>query len=423
MRFTQRSIEALRCPEGRKDALYFDEIQKGLAVRVTATGGRSYLAQYTLAGQKRRVPLGSCSAVTLATAREAAQAIMGDVAKAIDPAAQRKTLRAAAARASLSLGDLVDTWCKLHLARKRSRYSEEAVRALRRAFTREWSAPAESLTRSAVVRALDALTRADKVAMAGRTAAYGRACFTWANRRGTIDVNPFSKLPSAGARPKRERVLTDAELADVWRAAEGTPGPFGTVVRLLILTGQRREEVAGMAWAETSADRTTWTIAAARTKNGVAHVVPLAPLASDIVRNLAALGPLVMPGDTGGPFNGWSRAKARLDERIAAARAKAAGVALADEMDLSAYAIPAWTLHDLRRTLATGLQRLGVRLEVTEAVLNHVGGSRAGIVGIYQRHDWQVEKRAALEAWAQHVAAVVAGQPLADNVVPLAGRR
>lgn len=282
-------------------------------------------------------------------------------------------------------------------------YASEAVRALQHAFARHWNKPAESLDRAAIVRTLDDMARAGKMSIASRTAAYGRACYQWAIKRGTLTANPFAALPAVGAKAKRERVLTDDELAAIWRAALGMVAPFGPITRLLILTGQRREEVAGMTWAELSDDLTTWTIAADRAKNGAPHRVPLAEPARKIVRALLHAGDLVIPGDKPpAPFSGWSKAKARLDAR-------------SDVTD--------WVLHDLRRTMATGLQRLGVRLEVIEAVLGHTSGSRAGIVGIYQRHDWANEKRAALDAWAAHVLSIVEGrQAAAANVVPLAGR-
>jgi integrase len=170
-------------------------------------------------------------------------------------------------------------------------------------------------------------------------------------------------------------------------------------VRTLILTGQRREEVAGMAWGEVAQDLSSWTIPASRAKTGAAHLVPLSTQVQVILRAAPRLGEsdLVFPG-LRGPFSGFSKAKAALD--------KASG--LRD-----------WRLHDLRRTMATGLQRLGVRLEVTEAVLNHIAGSRAGIVGVYQRHTWAEEKRAALNAWDEHVAAVVEGREKAGNVTPI----
>jgi integrase len=195
---------------------------------------------------------------------------------------------------------------------------------------------------------------------------------------------------------KRERVLSDDELAVIWRATD-SPGPFNGIVRLLMVTGQRREEVAGMAWAELFDDFSTWTIPASRAKNGATHIVPLASPAQELLRGVPRFGDLVFPG-LRGPFKGFWRAKAALDAKSG---------------------VTNWRLHDLRRTAATGLQRLGVRLEVTEQVLNHISGSRAGIVGVYQRHDFATEKRAALEAWGEHVLAIVAGRVVTDNVVTL----
>ena len=261
-------------------------------VRVTKNGGRTYLCQYTLHGQKWRVPLGACSALSLARARKAAEAIMGRVADGKNPAVERKEAtaaeRAKRARDRLTLRVLIDDWKRLHLAGRRPRYSTEAVRALHHAFAHHLDAPAEDLDRASVVRALDGLTRSRKVpdagdsatrgsAIAARTAAYGRAAFAWAVKRGAVQANPFAALPFAKSVAKRERVLSDAELADAWRAAEDevfASSPYGSIVKLLILTGQRREEIAGMTWAELSEDLNTWTLPPGRAKNNSPHIVP-----------------------------------------------------------------------------------------------------------------------------------------------------
>jgi integrase len=443
MKLTERKIEQLKVDPGRKDKLVFDDEQRGLAVRVTAKGGKNYLCQYTLHGQKWRVPLGACSALALAKARGAAAAIMGDVAKGKNPATERKEAaaaeRAKRLRDRLTLAVLIDDWARLHLAGKRPSYRAEAVRALRHAFSEHLDKPAEDLERSAVVRALDALARRRKgrngrgskgAAIVGRTAAYGRAAFGWAMKRGTVSANPFASLPIAKSVTKRERVLNDDEIAEIWRATDKASFPYGIIVRLLLLTGQRRAEVAGMTWAELSDDLATWTIPGTRTKNGAPHVVPLSKPAQELVRALLpddareasptieerrAKGTLVLPGAMGNAFEGWSKSKRALDDAMAQARTKAAA-----EAGIEPGPTAAWTLHDLRRTLATGLQRLGVRLEVTEAVLNHISGSRAGIVGVYQRHDWATEKRNALNSWAAHVLTAVAGRTATDKVVALA---
>jgi integrase len=438
MRLTERKIETLAVECGRKDRLVFDDAQRGLAVRVTASGGRTYLCQYTLYGHKWRVPLGACSAVALSKAREAAAAVMGDVAKGRNPAADRKDAaaaeRARRARNRLTLRVLIEDWNRLHLAGRRPRYAAEAVRALHYAFAGHLDDAAEDLDRSAVVRALDGLIRrrnrkdrdgADKpkgAAMTGRTAAYGRAAYAWAVKRGVVRLNPFADLPVAKAVAKRERVLSDTEIAEIWHAAGEATSPYGTIIRLLVLTGQRRGEVAGMGRNEISEDFATWALPGERTKNGEPHSVPLSAPARELLRALLsedANAPLdarlVLPGAVGKPFAGWSKAKRALDEAVVDARAESATAAGARPAPL----IP-WSVHDLRRTVATGLQRLGVRLEVTEAVLNHISGSRGGIAGIYQRHDWAAEKRAALDAWSAHVLRCVAGPVAGKNVVALA---
>ena len=215
MRLTERKIETLTADPGQKDRLVFDDAQRGLVVRVTASGSRTYLCQYTLNRQKWRVPLGSCSALSLSKAREAAATVMGDVAKGRNPAAERKEAAAAEwakrMRGRLTLAVLIQDWARLHLAHRRPRYAAEAVRALRHALAKYLERPAEDLDRAAVVHALDSLSRRLKdkggrfktaplgTAIAGRTAAYGRACFAWAMKRGTVSSNPFA----SGARKWR----------------------------------------------------------------------------------------------------------------------------------------------------------------------------------------------------------------------------
>jgi integrase len=345
-------------------------------------------------------------------------------------------------RDRLTLRALIDDWHRLHLANKRSRYAKEAVRALHYAFADALDDAAEDLDRAAVVRTLDTLTRrrarknadgSDKRkgnAMTGRTAAYGRAAFAWAVKRGAVSVNPFAYLPVGKSITRRDRVLSDDEIGEIWRAAGEAGSPYGTMIRLLVLTGQRRGEVAGMTWGELSADLATWTIPRERTKNGVVHVVSVSELARDLIRatlpkdadaehimrERRTSNALVLPGAVGTVFSGWSKSKTALDKAIIEARAKTAAKA----GTTAAPALP-WSIHDLRRTVATGLQRLGVRLEVTEAVLNHISGSRGGIAGVYQRHDWAAEKRAALDAWAAHVRAVAEGPATSPNVIRFFG--
>jgi integrase len=403
-------LDDLECPAGKKDALVFDDEQRGLGLRVTLSG-KSYLAQYTINGTKRRVPLGSCSAISLAAAREAVQAILGDVAKGRDPASERKEAKQKAkekaAQEALTLGFLIDKWEEQHLADKRPGYAAEATRALRFAFTKHLKAPAANLSPKAVKATLNAIADKGKKATARLTGAYGRACYGWGIGKDLLTENPFAGI-KLDAVASRDRVLSDDELKAVWEATGG-PGAYNAIVRMLILTGQRREEVAKMIHDEIATDLSSWTIPANRTKNRVAHIVPLSAQAQEIIKAAPRLAkddaeekdddrPEYVFQGRAGAFNGFSKAKMTLDHDSG---------------------VTGWRLHDLRRTMATGLQRLGVRLEVTEAILNHVSGSRAGIVGVYQRHEWADEKQAALNAWGTRVAAIVEKCALVSNVLPM----
>jgi integrase len=222
-------------------------------------------------------------------------------------------------------------------------------------------------------------------------------------RRGLHDSNPVIGTEQRRER-SRDRVLTDAELAIIWGALNDTG--YSDIVRLLILTGQRADEIAGLRRSEIDFDENLISLPAERCKNGRAHQFPMSPAVRDILRARPQSREYIFGNGDGG-FSGFGKAKSQLDAKIA---------------DKIGNPLPHWTTHDLRRTLATGLQRLGVRLEVTEAILNHVSGTRGGVAGIYQRHDWAAEKRGALDAWAAHVLAVVSGKTGKGNVTPIRGR-
>jgi integrase len=254
------------------------------------------------------------------------------------------------------------------------------------------------ITDADIIYMLDQVSRHAPIA-ANRLHAVLSALFGWAKDKRLVASNPCTGLRRPAEEVARDRVLTDKELRAVWLAAGKLGHPYTGIVRLLILTGQRRKEIADLRWSEIDLEERAIHLSGARTKNGRAHDVPLSPMALAIIAGL----PRLVEADFGftvrrKPTTGFSRMKERLDEKSG---------------------VTAWTLHDIRRTVASGLQRLGVRLEVTEAVLNHHSGSMAGIVGVYQRHDYADEKRDALTRWADHVDALVSGRKA--NVVTLRG--
>jgi integrase len=262
------------------------------------------------------------------------------------------------------------------------------------------------------------------VALRRNVYAVVRRLLRWAKGRGDVESNPLEDFEAPVSATARDRVLTDQELRWVWLASASLGYPFRALYRLLTATGQRREEVSALDWRELNRAAAEWTLPAARAKNGIASIVHLSALAIAELDEIAGeerwpKRGLVLSTTGKTPVSGYSKGKARLDAALMKL-ARAEAVEAGD--DPEHVEIAPWRVHDLRRTFATGMQRLGVRFEVTEAVLNHVSGSKAGVAGVYQRHDWRDEKRDALNAWAAHVERIVSGVE-ETNVVQLASAR
>jgi integrase len=201
-----------------------------------------------------------------------------------------------------------------------------------------------------------------------------------------VPANPFQGLPIAAGAEARDRVLTDREVGTIWRAAGAMGWPFGPLMRLLLLTAQRRDEVAGLRWSELSPDLAVWTVPKERAKNGRAHVVHLAPEARAVLATVPRVEGCDLVFTTSGrtPVSGFAKAKERLD--------RLSGVG-------------GWRLHDFRRTAVTWMAGAGVPPHVADRLLNHVEGAIRGVAAVYQRGEFLSERKAALEAWAGHVLA------------------
>lgn len=331
------------------------------------------------------------------------------MSKGIDPRAVRIEKREAAikekAEAALTLETLVGDWAKLHLAQKRPRYAAEAVRAIKHALAKQLKRPAMRLTKAEAVAVLDDLLKAGSVAMAGRTLAYARACYAWAEKRGKVAGNPFEGIPIGAGVEARERAMTPEETGRVWNAAAALGEPWGPLFRVLLLTLARRDEVAGMRWSELSADLATWTIPGARMKRGQAHVVALPEAARDALRSVKRnKGQDLVFSTTGKtPVSGFTKAKATLDK---------------------AAKVKDWRLHDIRRTGVSALAKMGFNPVVADLLLAHKPSSLSTVAQVYQRHDHAAERAAALKAWAEHVARCAAGKDdAAENIADLAAHR
>lgn len=405
-KLTDRFLTTFKPAPGQKDRLAFDTECKGLGVRVTAAGTRTFIVQWqdpaTL--QKRREPLGVWGGITVDQARDAARIRLGDVAKGLDPRAERLAVRAKSeaerADAKLTLEALVDDWDKLHLQGRRPRYRAEAIRAIKYAFSDDLKKPASRLSRPGVVNVLDKLVRAETTTIAGRTLAYGRACYGWALKRGKVGANPFAGLPIPTVVQARERVLSGEELGRVWNAATGMREPWGPLLRLLALTLARREEVAGMRWSELAKDLSTWTIPSTRMKRGQSHVVVLTDAAQDALRSVTRIEGQDLVFSTTGKtaVSGFTKAKATLDKTAK---------------------VTDWRLHDFRRTGVSALAEMGIDSIVADLLLAHQPTKLSAVARVYQRHDFAKERKAALEAWAAYVLRCAAGAGDRNNVVEL----
>jgi integrase len=386
----------------------------GLYLVLQPTGAASWALRYRAAGAPRKLTLGAHPAIGLSAARKRAHEAIGDVAGGKDPAAAKQAARAAAKAEREASEDevarVVDLFIERY-AKTKTRDWAETERLLTKEVASRWKGRRLShITKANVNDLLDAIVDRGAPIGANRVFAQLRKMCRWAIARGIIEKSPCDGVSAPSPENKRERVLSDDELNLVWSAAESLGRPFGPVIHLLILTGARRDEVAGMRWSEIDLETKVWTLPAARSKNRREHQVPLSDSAVAIVKALPRHDKVDFVFSTNGrtAVSGFSKVKVNVDAWIAARLGERAPM-------------PDWVIHDLRRTVATNLQKLGVRLEVTEAVLGHTSGSRAGIVGIYQRHHWSDEKRAALDIWARRLDALVMGAA-PTNVVNFAAR-
>ena len=429
VRISKASVDAV-VPSAEGDVTVWDDRIAGFGLKVTPAGSKVYFYRYRIsrpgeASQTapRKYTIGRHGSLTPDQARKRAQELAALVSQGVEPrqqeldaiADQDQAERLAGeqdrARCDLAFGRIADLWLAHYegdMARRKS--SVDMARLVVNRYLRPalGAVPMPTIGRADLQPILDGIP-AHKRGIRRTVFAYASVLWGWALRRGYVEANLLAAMEKPPAPAARERVLSDDELTLAWRATQAAPVVWGVFFRLLVLTGQRRSEVSGRMWEELDRKAAVWTIPPARAKNGKAHIVPLSGAAVEQI-DLAAGGQVwpkqgyVLTTTSRSAVSGISKAKAALDAAIA---------------DLNeGPAIAQWRLHDIRRTVATGLQRLGVRFEVTEAVLNHVSGAKGGVAGVYQRHDWAAEKRAALEAWAVHVEELVTGVD-STNVVRL----
>ena len=442
---------------------------KGLHLVVQPSGAKSWAFRYRFAGKPRKLTIGPVysgkdepetpaldQANTLAGARKLASDAALQVAKGIDPAGHKKrekqAARLRAENSELLDRDTVEAVARLFIekyakANTRPRSWLETARLIglkpdradpSKLVVTENKALAggevlgrwrtrtiHEITRRDIHDLLDRVIARGAPGAANRTLAAVRKMFSWAVSRDIIAASPCANIRPPTRENSRDRVLSDDELRLVWRGAAAIGWPFGPLVQLLALTLQRRNEVAEIDRKEIDRQQHVWVIPKERVKNGQEHEVALSPAVLKILDGLPKMGhnsggSLVFTTTGERSVSGFSRAKRRLDAEILELQ-KAAAIERGDDPD-QAEPLPHWTLHDLRRTGASGMARLGINLPVIEKILNHTSGSFGGVAGVYQRHSFSDEKRKALDAWASFVMTTVAGNRSA-NVVPLGPQR
>lgn len=407
---TAAAVEKMKPPaEGQVD--HYDAGFPGLALRISHGGARTWTYKLRAHGRQRKMTLGTYPAMTLAEARAAWREAKAAVDRGEDPASTKAEARRKDPDTVRSVAEDFIT----KYARPRNRTADEVARMFAlHLYPKLGARPIAKVTRRDVLDLLDGIDAKASGARANRVLANVRRMFSWAVERGIIEASPAADVRAPGQETARDRVLTDDEVAAFLRACETMGEPFGPLFRLLLLTGQRREEVAALPWAELDMTGALWHLPAARTKNKRASDVPLAAQSVALLEGLMRRSPLVFPASFSRdghseprPLSGFGRAKERLDAAMLAELRKADPEAT----------LPDWRLHDLRRTAASGMARLGVAVHVVEKLLNHVSGTFSGVVGVYQRHDFAAEKQSAAQAWANFLDSLTAEKP--GNVVQL----
>jgi integrase len=400
--FTDRFLKAIKPAEAGKRVIIWDAQIPGFGIRVTdkSTGDNkgSFVLVTRFPGSDNPAPrrIGDYPALSLAKARQTAREWREDIRQGIDPRVkEERRRREEERRRADTFGVAFESYAEERLGRLRT--GAEVQRAIERHALPAWgSRPISEIRRADVKDLIRGIHKSAPIA-GNRTLAYLKTFFAWAAGEELIEASPAGAVKPLADEIKRDRVLADAEIRAVWQAC-GELGAFGRAFRFMLATGQRRTEVGGMTWAEIDRAQRLWVLPRERTKADRAHEVPLSDLALSIADECPKLNQFVFSTGRATPISGWSKAKAALDEKAK---------------------IAPWRLHDLRRTCATHMAKLGTDRIVISKILNHAEG---GVTGIYDRHARDPEKRIAMARWGERLQTIVGGTD-DGNVVSLATAR
>ena len=384
VKLTKTVIDALPIPS--KDIVHWDTGCPGFGVKVTPKGRKVFVVLYRTAGagsRLRKYTIGPYGRVTLNQARVTAQKVFAAKLDGRDLAAEKKDSRRRMVADRVE--DLLEAFIAQHVSQNRT--APEISRMLRREVASAWgSRSIHEISKRDVIDVVSAIEQRGAPVAANKALKSIKTFFRWCVGRAVLDRSPADGVPLPAKQVTRDRVLSDAELTQIILAARKIGGPYGGIVEVLALTGQRREEVARCTWDEIDVKTRTWRLSSDRTKNAKSHEIHLSDQVMAILNRANKQGELVFSRSGNIPFQDFSVAKR--------------------EIDLLS-GVTGWRLHDLRRTCVSGMARLGIAPHVADKILNHQGGTISGVAAVYQRHDFLAERREALEKWAAHVREII----------------
>lgn len=378
-------IEKAAPPSSGRTELW-DSQTRGLGLRVTPSGTKTWVMMYRVDGKQRRLTLGRYPDLSLADARAEATKHLTTIAKGSDPvelleAEKRERIENRSNRLDHVSDEFIERYAK-----PKNRSWQETQRILNREVIPHWGKRSVSdISRRDVITLIDDIS--DRAPfMANRTLSAIRRFFNWCIERDVLALNPAAGVKPPATEKSRDRVLSDDDIKAFWTGCDKLGWPFGPAFKLMLVTGQRRDEVASMKWDNIDTVNALWTLSREQTKSDRRHEVPLSSLACELLRAVPCTGDYVFTTNGRTPISGFSKAKLELDKA-----SKLAG----------------WRLHDLRRTVASGMARIGVAPHVIEKVLNHSGGKISGVAAIYNRHGYADEKTRALDAWSASISTLI----------------
>ncbi|MFX0542653.1 tyrosine-type recombinase/integrase [Roseovarius sp. S4756] len=394
-KLTTKFIEGQR-PNPSKRLDIRDGLMPGLVLRISTSGTKTFCLHKRINSKMRRLTIGRFGVVSLAEARERVRQVLYEI-----ETGRFEDRTGIEVETKPKLGDVIPDYTEKHAkVHNRDWKRKEALLAK---FTTLHGKRIDEIKRADVVKACDTIHKSAPVS-ANRALAHLKHLMGWCVERGMIDASPIAGMKPLSKERSRERVVSDEEIGALWAACDAEGYPFGDCMKLLILSGQRRAEVAEMRWSELDLEKRLWTLPSQRAKNGRQHTVPITDAMLTVLRKVPRFLGSDFVFTTGGksPVSGFGRLKKRLDK------------ALPD-------ATEPWIIHDLRRTMSTNMAMLGVPQPVTEALLNHKTGVVSGVAAIYNVYSYADEKREALGNWNERIEEIRAAkndQPVARQHRP-----